>query len=160
MNTIKYIRGDLFSATTIGPHSPILAHACNPFGSWGGGVARVFASKCPEAYKLYQKHCKKSQNLLGTCFLARPGNGEPIVACLFTSDFEKSPEDIVRFTSSAIQDLANQVTSIDNLEKVENGAVKIHMPQINSGIFNVPWEHTEEVLREHPELAFWVYVLN
>lgn len=160
MNTIKYIRGDLFSAVATGSNVPILAHACNPFGSWGGGVARVFAQKCPEAHNLYKEHCRKSRDLLGKCFMAQPKNGEPIVACLFTSDFEKSPEEIVAFTNEAIRDLANQARDLNSLEKDENGRVKIHMPQINSGIFNVPWKLTEDVLKQYPELVFWVYVLE
>ena len=36
---------------------------------------------------------------------------------------------------------------------------EIHMPQINAGIFRVPWEMTEEVLNMHSDLKFnvWIY---
>jgi predicted NUDIX family NTP pyrophosphohydrolase len=34
---------------------------------------------------------------------------------------------------------------------------EIHMPKINSGLFKVPWEQTETVLKQFPEITFYVY---
>ncbi|KAF9885537.1 ADP-ribose 1''-phosphate phosphatase [Aspergillus nanangensis] len=73
-NNITEIEGDLFDA----PSDAALIHACNCMGSWGAGIARVFATKVrhaylklsadliklsfsqyPAAYKIYRDHCKK-----------------------------------------------------------------------------------------------------
>lgn len=159
MTALEYIKGDLFQAGSGRLKPSILAHACNPFGKWSAGVACTFRSKCPQAYDLYVNHCNNNSDLLGTCFLANPHNGKPIVACLFTNDFKQRPDRIVEYTESAIRDLATQLASM-NVERDADGLPVVHMPRINSGLFRVPWEHSEEVLLQCPSLAFRVYVLG
>lgn len=132
---IEYIQGDLFESS-----STILAHACNCQGTWGAGVARVFKSKFPTAFKEYNAHCKSHSptELLGTTFLANIGDGR-YVACMFTSNFtgihKLSVKEIVHFTNLSTADLVLQINGKD-----------VSMPKINSGLFGVPWEDTEEVL--------------
>lgn len=156
---LKYIRGDLFSASSSNQKLTILAHACNPFGLWGAGVASQFKKRYPKAYTLYAEHCRSNKDLLGTCYLARVGDDQPLVACLFTSDFTNTPSQIVSFTEASISDLARQVESLKDIERDDEGRAIVNMPQINSGIFNVPWEDTEEALSLCDSLSFRVFVL-
>lgn len=140
-NMIKYVKGDLFSVS-----SGVLAHACNCYGVWGGGIAVAFRQKFPAAYESYRKHCaqRSPQQLLGTCYLIPQGNYN--IACLFTSD-NSSVEETVSYTKSAVEDLIRQAPG-----------EPISMPKINAGIFAVPWDKTETALTQlnHP---ITVYVL-
>ncbi|KAL4915502.1 hypothetical protein BDW62DRAFT_212637 [Aspergillus aurantiobrunneus] len=52
---IQELEGDLFNA----PDGTALIHACNCFGSWGGGIAWVFRRKYPTAFEVYKSHCNK-----------------------------------------------------------------------------------------------------
>lgn len=159
MSPLQYIRGDLFSAVS-SSKTTILAHACNPFGLWGGGIANQFRLRYPEAYKSYKSHCKENHDLLGSCALIESGSGGPVVACLFTSDFNNTPDEILSYTKTALDDLKRQLGSMKNVEKSDSGHPIVNMPQINSGIFNVPWEGTEALLEECQDLSFKVYVLD
>lgn len=157
---LKYIRGDLFSASSTNQKTTILAHACNPFGLWGAGVASQFKKRYPKANTLYVDHCRKNKDLLGTCFLVSAGIDQPLIACLFTSDFTNPPSQIISLTKASIIDLAKQVERLKDVNRDNDGKPIIHMPQINSGIFNVPWEDTEAALKLCDSLAFHVYVLD
>ena len=141
--TIAYRTGDLFTA-----QSGILAHACNVYGVWGGGIAAAFKEKFPLAYREYAQHCRNhtTPQLLGTCYLidAKPYK----IACLFTNDGNTLNE-VAEYTGHAVRDLARQLPP--------NTVVK--MPQINAGIFGVPWEITEKELR-HTNVPIEVYKLS
>ncbi|KAK4211155.1 hypothetical protein QBC37DRAFT_427521 [Rhypophila decipiens] len=69
---ITDIQGDLFSA----PPNTVLIHACNAIGSWGGGIALAFRKSYPEAFKVYNAHCKRyssdPRKLVGTALLIPP----------------------------------------------------------------------------------------
>ncbi|PRT54851.1 ADP-ribose 1''-phosphate phosphatase [Wickerhamiella sorbophila] len=138
---INYIKGDLFAA------KGILGHACNCHGVWGGGIALVFKKKYPHAYKVYHEYCmnKSPSQLLGTCLLI-PERDSNVIACLFTSD-NSSQQEIVRYTRDAVRDLVRQTSN------------PINIPQINAGIFAVPWELTEQGLKEFESSTINVYVL-
>lgn len=155
---IKYIEDDLFNA----PQDQLLVHACNCRGVWGSGVAKEFNARFNIEYNLYNRLCddiygkyliedpipgKKrgvySSHLLGTAAILNR------VGCLFTSfDYGinvDSPEEIVKNTEKALTDLISKTT------------MKIAMPKINSGLFKVPWEQTEEILKQFPHVEFYVY---
>lgn len=140
---ITYIQGDLFTAS-----KGVLAHACNTFGSWGAGVAVQFKSKFPEAYQQYHEHCKSNnwEDLVDTCYLIP--SGEFTIACLFTNH-DDSIKGIVRRTQACVADMVSQV----------DDSTPISMPEINAGIFGVPWEKTERVLNEF-DREFFVYRLK
>lgn len=155
---LQYIKGDLFAAQSSG--ISILAHACNPFGLWGGGVAAVFRKKYPYANNLYAQHCKTNNNLLGTCLLVPTSpSRETLVACLFTSDFNCTPKEILSYTEQSLNDLSAQLKTVDNLE-VSNNLPVVNLPKINSGIFAVPWEDTEAILKKKEDIHFIVYTLD
>jgi len=131
---IKYIKGDLFN---IAPKGVYLAHAVNPYGVWGAGIAAIFARKYPDDHQEYNQHCKakKQVNLPGTTYIT-----ENNIACLFTlSDWGDNPSEIIFNTGNCLLDLFEQLP----LNSV------VYSPKFNSGLFNVPWEYTAEVLEKH-----------
>ncbi|KAK4574507.1 ADP-ribose 1''-phosphate phosphatase [Recurvomyces mirabilis] len=168
---ITEITGDIFDA----PPNTLIIHACNCQGSWGAGIAKAFYDHYPSAYKKYATHCnttKQKPSLVGTALLipptpptAKPSTSVTTgsrnkkspktearhsIGCLFTSSrFGRSkdpPAKILEATGPAMEDLLQKVQewndSVDEAEKV--GEVRIC--QINSGLFNVPWEKTKAVL--------------
>ncbi|KAK0503641.1 hypothetical protein EDD18DRAFT_1344490 [Armillaria luteobubalina] len=134
---LTYIKKDIFSA----PENSILVHACNTKGSWGAGIALAFRERYPEAFTVYNQHCKEQgPATLGTCLLI-PGERHDI-ACLFTLEAygrqKDSLEQILDATRTAMGDLMRQNTE----------GKKIHACRINSGKFGVPWVDTERILEE------------
>lgn len=169
---IQYIKKDLFKAAS----PSILAHACNTHGIWGGGIALQFSKRFPSTEKIYVNHCSKysAEELLGTTLLINsspkdPGNtgtgSTHVIACLFTSEGgggnADSPKQIVNNTQKAISDLETQ---LDNAKEdwlvatQKEGDWLVEMPKINAGIFRVPWEDTEAVLKGS-KLDYNVYVI-
>lgn len=142
-----YYKDDLFNQKIQPPY--VLAHACNCKGVWGSGVAKTFHEKFPKAYEVYKDYCTKNgSNSLGRCLLI--DNDNISIACLFTSDgygqYVDSPEKILHHTDLAIKDLFRQTSKI------------INMPKINSGLFKVPWEDTEKVIRKNKPMSTIVNV--
>lgn len=159
---INYIKGDLFVSK-----SSILCHACNCYGSWGGGIAVIFRKKFPQSYKIYNEHCKRTgaAELLGTTLLIEPENGQR-VACLFTSNLTGArklpPNEIVHYTDLAMKDLIRQLSQENEngqgKENESNDLKSISMPKINAGLFAVPWDQTELVLEKYAnEVDITVY---
>lgn len=140
---ISYVKGDLFSA----PRGSILAHACNVYGVWGGGIALAFKAKFPSAFEAYRAHChsKTPEELVGTTYLVKSDEKDPgglyWIACLFTAAPSDGPDQIASNTGPAIRHL-NQLLKEKGLSQ------PISMPMINAGIFGVPWEKTEKYLKE------------
>jgi len=146
VSNVTLIKGDLFSS----PNGSIICHAVNCQGIWGAGIAKQFAFKYPEAYKIYQKVCEAPAALLtGKCLILET---EPYqIGCLFTSvgygKNKSSEKQILLHTWYAIQDLL-----IKNKENKE-----IYMCKINSGLFGVDWNKTQKVLEIFKEQKFTVY---
>lgn len=116
----------------------ILAHACNCRGSWGSGVAKQFAQTFPEDYKVYKELCEREgNNLAGRIQLTES------VLCLFTSRGygrqKDSVEQILEYTEQALI----------NLCELQTESIRIAAPTINAGLFAVPWEQTEELLKKY-----------
>jgi ADP-ribose 1''-phosphate phosphatase len=142
--------GDIFDA----PDNAVLIHACNCIGSWGGGIAAAFKERYPEAFDLYQQHCKDSTpaKLIGTALLIPPSEEDGPkhwVGCVFTSKkFGKardSPQQILRNTQPAMEDLIEQIA-----QTVKSGGAvsEIRICYINSGLFRVPWERSKAIIED------------
>ncbi|KAK0626784.1 ADP-ribose 1''-phosphate phosphatase [Immersiella caudata] len=136
--------GDIFDA----PRRSVLIHACNAVGSWGGGIALAFRERYPDAYRIYNTHCKRSlpHRLVGTALLIAPRGGtrrEHYVGCLFTSKRfgrnKDSPSDILAATEPAMLDLIQQILS----EMAGEEVGELRICHINSGLFAVPWTRSK-----------------
>lgn len=167
-SNIQYICGDLFNSQ---PPQSVLGHSCNCVGSWGGGIALQFKKLFPEAHRQYVNHCKAAnsnpENLLGTCLLIQ--SNDYWIACLFTSvgnsssrcGAPRSPKDIIiDATRAAMGDLLRQLHTDPYISTLHPGNEYfpiINLPQINAGLFCVPWNETEQVIQEFP-YKFRVYI--
>lgn len=148
MNKIIYKKGNLFTAKG---NNVLLAHSCNCKGVWGSGIAAVFKDLFPESYKDYVDLCSKhGDQLLGMGIqywkMTPNGRQSPGIAYLFTSnDYgkNKDPEKTI---------LKNTRTSISCLLQLLPDGTEIHSPKINSGLFEVPWNKTEEIINNSLEL--------
>ena len=143
---ITEIKGDLFDA----PRGSLIVHACNTEGVWGAGIAASFAQFYPSYYLAYRALCiKKGESLLGTALLLQ-GKWHR-VGCLFTSSgFGRKAlyqDEIILNTRKSLVDLFSQISNTE----------VVNMPKINSGLFRVPWEKTEAVVREFEdkEIRIW-----
>ena len=137
MGEVIYNRGNLFKA--IGRQT-ILVHACNCEGVWGSGVAKGFNELLPAAFHRYRAHCleRSREELVGSSLIVKHLSQH--VGCLFTSKGfggeVDSVDDIVEQTAMALNDFMIKVPPY----------LDIHSPKFNSGLFNVPWHMTEEIL--------------
>lgn len=134
---LKYKKMSLFEA----PANSILVHATNSMGIWGSGIAKVFKEKYPTSFKHYNSYCKTG-NCSGTFYLC-PTENSIKVGCLFTSyDYGKN-------VSNEDEILYNTVLALENFfdNYDEQYEMTIYSNKFNSGLFNVPWEKTEAVLK-------------
>lgn len=150
-----YRDGSLFDA----PKGSLLVHACNTVGVWGSGIAAQFRDRFPVAHEKYVGQCKASgRKLLGD--YARLTDGESAVGCLFVSAGYGSkvdkPQVILKHTRLALAALVE-----DAAARAWDDSLVICSNKFNSGLFAVPWEHTEkallDALAKHPEISWIVY---
>lgn len=152
---IEYKKGDIFSERS---RNRIIVHATNCFGVWGAGIALEFANRYPEAYRRYNSLCHiYRKNMLGRGIVIE--GDKDLIGCVFTSfgygKKKDSKKQILENTKKAVTDLLinAQVSLSHNIE--------IHSPQINSGLFGVPWPETEKIINEclkvYPEIKWVVW---
>lgn len=139
---IIYHKMSLFDA----PRDSCLVHACNSMGVWSKGIARTFAEKFPDSFTIYKEICKLFPTL-GRAYLIR--DKDYYIGCLFTSkDFgpRKDPPDmILKSTQKALDDFMSSISH----------GIPIYSNRFNSGLFNVPWTDTENLLLNHPDTREW-----
>lgn len=135
---LTYQKMSLFDA----PALSILTHACNCRGSWGAGIALEFQKRFPDAYKAYQKTCKESNGSMAGGAMMSNLENEHFVACLFTSNgYGKS-------TDPKAKILENTAASIRLLLELSGSkGYPFYSNKFNSGLFKVPWEETEAILK-------------
>jgi len=153
-NTLKIdlTVGNIFKA----PPGSVLIHSCNCLGIWGKGIAEAFRKEYPAAFKVYKNHCDRAEkpaDLRGTALLIPPCGGTVektkghFIGCLFTSlhhGFRKcNPPKILEATGTSMTELLNQIAEMAKMNEI----TEIRMPQINSGLFAVPWEDTKNVIQ-------------
>ena len=134
---IKYQKGDLIKKA---PKEDYILHSCNARGVWGKGFAKQLKDKYPKSFNEYKAACsryeREQESPVGECLIT----SEKII-CIFTShdygDKVDSPEQILLATESALSSLI--------LSKKD---IRIHSPKINSGLFQVPWDQTAQIIEE------------
>lgn len=136
MKNYKVVKGDLFSAEP----GTLLVHACNCKGVWGSGIAVEFKNRYPDAFKFYNSMCGMfGDELLGKAEI----HHSTLVVCFYTSRGYGNSVDgtdlILSSTQSALDDFFNQLGRVDKFN--------VASPKFNSGLFKVPWEHTEQLLK-------------
>ena len=149
---IKYLKQSLFDA----PPGSYILHACNAQGVWGAGIAKEFKFRYPKAYDAYKSVCRGMGGLDGQSLLIEDSGGPHIVCCLIASigygKRRDSEEDILLNTRQAVVLLLGRMQR-DGRERV------IYSNKFNSGLFGVPWEKTEAVLKsvfdEFPSDLIW-----
>jgi ADP-ribose 1''-phosphate phosphatase len=141
------------------PKGSILVHACNCRGVWGSGVAAEFKKRFPAAFQQYLTVCLcNGFTILGNSF-CWSDNGYQI-GCLMTSrDFGARvdpPDAIIESTRKALNSLFQQ--------KPLQKDAQVFSPMFNSGLFQVPWKHTEALLKDelvqHPGVCWTVCKLK
>lgn len=136
MSNLKYEKISLFDA----PPNSILVHACNSKGVWGSGIAKEFKERYPRAFKEYNEFCEYGVS------------GESIVS------FDNYHFIGNLITSSGYADtvdnhsviLVNTTLALHSLvctDYCKINTLKIYSNKFNSGLFKVPWEETEAILK-------------
>jgi ADP-ribose 1''-phosphate phosphatase len=119
----------------------IYVHACNSKGVWGRGIALQFKKKFPVAYLKYRDFCLNKNTKVGDSVIVEE-NGFKI-GCLLTSvgygEYTSSPKEIIVNTYYSI---------IDLIDQIEEDSIYIQSNVFNSGLFNVPWKHTQKVIEK------------
>ena len=137
---IKYAKMSLFDA----PKNSFIVHACNSEGVWGAGIAKEFAIQCPSQYVIYKKQASRIGEAVFEIFHdhdAEPHHVVNLITCSIEKYMSTSEEEILINTATALFDFLTFY--------VEHYPKKpIYSNRFNSGIFNVPWEKTEKVLKQ------------
>ena len=109
----------------------------------------------PDDYKEYQSFCK-GRETVGQALITSNN-----VGCLFTSNgygrYVDSPEMILEATNYALSSLFELFPVVPS-KPTEDGryeitrmlpkdSIRIHSCKINSGLFRVPWDKTEEIIK-------------
>lgn len=139
---LKYKKGNIFSNRD---PNKLIVHACNCRGVWGAGIAKQAAQVFPATYARYKLICQVyDKRLVGRAIIIE--NQGQRVGCLFTSyDFgnKKDSEDkILEYTEKAVDELLRMAHAANPY------GIEIHSPKINSGLFGVPWEKTENIIKK------------
>lgn len=141
MSRLIYKKISLFDT----PEDSVLVHACNGKGAWGSGIAKEFKKRFPEAYKQYSNYCKEF-GFVGMAQLITatdPEGSSYWIGNLINSAGYGSILD----TEDEI--MVNTVLAINNLcfQLESKGLNTIYSNKFNSGLFKVPWEKTEAIIK-------------
>lgn len=135
--SLIYKKMNLFDA----PVGSILVHACNAKGVWGSGIAKDMKQNYPYAYYCYEAECQKYPMIAEFDYTR---DQDKIIVSLITSqDYGRnvdSPQEILVNTTIALNELGRYLEDNDEQDK-------IYSNKFNSGLFKVPWEETEKILK-------------
>jgi ADP-ribose 1''-phosphate phosphatase len=152
---ISYQKISLFDA----PAESVIVHACNAQGVWGGGIAADFKVRYIYSNMEYEHFCNTKQVITGKAGLSSWHVKERHwVGWLITSfDFGARRDSriaILTNTALAIKDLCEKLYRAQAVDEIE-----VYSNKFNSGLFGVPWEETEEVLKntlKHFKRIKWI----
>lgn len=136
------------------PKESIIVHACNSQGVWGSGIAKPFKEKYPVSYEFYADFCKKWNDRRGTACgradLSPFPQSEPhwvgwIVTSHNYGQLKDSPDVIKIYTTLALREFCTKVYQAYSADTTEE--IYVYSNKFNSGLFAVPWEDTELILK-------------
>lgn len=138
------------------PKDAVLVHACNAQGVWGSGIAVEFKKRYPMAYVQYQDVCQRPLSYQRTGYgtpLAQSVHEQHRVGILITS------ENYGKLKDSVEQIKINTTLALDSFCTDFVPKTTIYSNKFNSGLFGVPWEDTElilkTILKRHPNIT-WI----
>lgn len=152
---ITHKKMSLFDA----PEGEIIVHACNSMGMWGSGIAKPFADNYKKSYKAYQRFCEYHNDYSGSaCGLGQlstnPIGEKHYVGYIVTSHEygpRKDPPELIKIhTALALDSFCKSVYNFLSLNRGEDGEmtkVNVYSNKFNSGLFAVPWEDSELILK-------------
>lgn len=125
------------------PNDCWIAHSCNIEGIWGSGVAAQLKVVSPLAFERYKNSCDRDYpGLLLGSFSASYFDDLFNIANLFVSSIDSRSPDLPE------EILMNTTTSLYAFFKyIQFHNTDVYIPKLNSGVFNVPWEKTEKIVR-------------
>lgn len=133
------------------PEGSVLVHACNMQGVWGSGIAVEFKKRFPNAFHQYKNAC--TQTGLGRVLFKEQSESHRVGILITSENYGKlkdSKEQIKINTTLALNDLCTDYPF---------GLETFYSNKFNSGLFGVPWEETElilkTILKRHPNIA-WI----
>lgn len=147
---VTYKKTSLFDA----PKETIIVHACNSQGVWGSGIAKPFKDNYPHSFTDYNKFCtianKERGTACGRASLSSFHESESHwVGWIVTShDYgpkKDSPELIKIHTTMALMELCKKIYLAH--PKEDNPVIDVYSNKFNSGLFAVPWEDSELILK-------------
>lgn len=147
---IQYKKMSLFEA----PEASIIIHACNSQGVWGRGIAAEFKKLYPHSYLDYKKFCERyNEERESACGLGSLSQFHIEEKCwvgwIVTSHNYGSKVDPVEQikinTTLALDDLCKKLTFAH--PKSDFDEYSVYSNKFNSGLFNVPWEESELILK-------------
>lgn len=132
----------------------ILVNPVNCVGTWGAGLAKQFASKFPETYKLYLAEFKAGFLRPGYCVINRE-NYKTII-CFPTKDHWMDPSKLeyIRWGMHYLieylrHELMSDYEDIRRYDpKTQKFSVEIAMPRLGCGLGGLDWDEVKEVLQE------------
>lgn len=139
---IEHIKISLFDV----PKDEVLIHACNAKGMWGSGIAKEFNKRYPGSYKDYQLFCKEHGT--GEAGLSTyPVDEAHWIGWIITSEdygSNKDPKEVIKInTTLALNSLCKLLYKAHD----DNYPIDVYSNKFNSGLFNVPWEESELILK-------------
>jgi ADP-ribose 1''-phosphate phosphatase len=150
VSMVKYENISLFEV----PKESTIIHACNSQGIWGSGIAKAFKEKYPYSYLDYNKFCNIANKERGTaCGRASLStfheSEQHWVGWIVTSHnygpLKDSPELIKIHTTLALSELCKKIYMAHPKDEWE--VIPVYSNKFNSGLFSVPWEDSELILK-------------
>lgn len=136
---IIYKKMSLFDA----PKGSILVHAANSKGVWGSGIAKEFKIRFPKAFENYNKKCTNYPMIGEFDFHIDPDSNYAIGSLVTSKSYGSnvdSEEEILINTTIALNEFCQYMD-----DNAYNDI--IYSNKFNSGLFKVPWEKTETILK-------------
>ncbi len=134
MGTLITKKMSLFDAES----GSILVHACNAKGVWGSGIAKEMKERFPLAFRHYNAQCETY--LMTGQYDNTFDKTHTILSLVTSSNYGEnvdSPDEILVNTTIALYEALKYI----------NRDTIIYSNKFNSGLFNIPWDRTEAIIK-------------
>lgn len=157
-NEDRYIQSTEGDVLELAPKGSFIVHAVNCMGVWGNGIAKQIKEKYPKSFKDYRTYCS-SIIIPGDCRVAPEENGHRIVSLFTSKGFGAAVDNKEKILLNTRKSLESFVMYIKSTSENVGKEIKVYSNQFNSGLFNVPWSASynilNEVLQSHADKIKW-----